>query len=81
MRNHYLKLLEKELKRMWINQYSILVMPQGKDKFLISDGKRGFYTKGHVAYAAMKKIPDKAGYAKFWDGMKSVEKAGKVPRK
>ena len=78
MRHHYLRLLEKELKRLWINQYSILIMEQGKDYFLFSDGKRGFIAKGHTAYAAMKKIHDKAGYAKFWDGMREVERAGKL---
>ena len=78
MRHHYLRLIEKELFRLWINQYSISVMEQGKDKFLISDGKRGFIAKGHEIYAHIRKIPDKAGYAKFWDGMKEIEKKGKV---
>jgi L-rhamnose mutarotase len=78
MRHHYLRLLEKELKRLWINQYSILITEQGKDKFMFSDGKRGFIAKGHIAYAAMKKIPDKAGYQKFWEGMREVEKANKI---
>lgn len=81
MKNHYLRLMEKELNRMWINQYSILVYPQGKDKFLITDGKRGFIAKGHEVYKAMRKIPDKAGYAKFWEGMKHVERKGKITNK
>jgi len=81
MKHHYLRLMEKELNRMWINQYSITILDQGKDNFLISDGKRGFYAKGHEAFKAMKKIPDKAGYSKFWEGMKQVEKKGKIRNK
>jgi hypothetical protein len=78
MKHHYLKLIERELFRLWINQYSISVMELGKDKFLISDGKRGFTAKGHEIYKHIRKIPDKAGYSKFWEGMREIEKKGKV---
>jgi uncharacterized protein YunC (DUF1805 family) len=77
MRHHYLRLLERELQRMWINQYSVIVVELGKDKFLVSDGNRGFVSKGHKVYAAMKKLPDKAGYSKFWDGMRELEQITK----
>jgi hypothetical protein len=79
MRNHYRHLIERELNRLWINQYSVAVIDLGKDKFYISDGKRGFKAKGHEIYRQIKKIPDKGGYSKFWLGMKELENKGKVP--
>jgi len=74
LKHHYRRLLEKQLTRLWINQYSICVNELGKDKFYITDGKRGFQAKGHEIYKAIQKVPDKGGYAKFWIGMRELEK-------
>ena len=73
MKNHYEKLLEKELKRLWINDNAVVVISNGKDNFTISDGKRYLYSKGHLIYKHTKTLPNCAGYDKFWNALKSLE--------
>ena len=70
MRNHYRRLLERELDRLLINQETVLIVPLGKDKFIISDGRRSLRAKGHEIYRRTKKLQDRASYGKFWASMK-----------
>jgi len=69
MKNHYLRLIEKELDRLYVGSQNILVLKLGKDKFHLTDGKSSLYAKGHQIYALTKKLHDKAGVNKFWRAM------------
>jgi len=77
LKRHYQRLLEKELKRLWINETAVVVISNGKDKFTISDGKRYLQAKGHLIYRCTKKLPNRAGYDKFWNALKPLQKRDK----
>jgi hypothetical protein len=81
MKKHYQRLLEKELKRLWINETAVLIISEGKDKFTVSDGKRFFSAKGHLIYKHIRRLPNRAGYEKFWYALKPLTHKGKQPQK
>ena len=74
MKNHYLRLIEKELDRLWVGRNNVIVLPLGKDKFYLTSDKRQLRAKGHEVARILKKLPNKAGPEKFW---KSLEKLSK----
>jgi len=81
MRNHYLRLLERELDRLFISQETVIIIGIGNDKFMISDGRRSFKAKGHEIYRKTKRLQDRASYSKFWAAMKdfpTYAEGGKV---
>jgi hypothetical protein len=51
---------------------TVCVLKLGKDKFTITDGRRFSKGKGHQFYKAIKTLPDKAGYERFWNALKKV---------
>jgi len=69
MKNHYLNLIEKELDRLWVGSQNVLVIAQGKDKFILTDGNNSLHAKGHQVYKLTKRLHDKAGVVKFWKAM------------
>jgi len=73
MKKYYLRLLEKELERLYISLETVLIHDLGKDKFMISDGRRTVYGKGHEIYRITKQLQDRASYGKFWAAMKQLK--------
>lgn len=84
MRHHYRILLEKELDRLCISQETVIVLSLGKDKFIVTDGRRSFKSKGHLIYRKTRKLHDRAGYSRFWNAVKDfptyIEKVVLIPK-
>ena len=75
MKRHYERLLDKELARLWVGSNHVIVLPLGKDKFVLSaDGKSPIKAKGHEFAKVMKKLPPKAGFDKLWRALKYLER-------
>lgn len=65
--------LEKELERLRVSKTSILILELGKDKFSLSDGNRAVSSHGSKLLRVLKKMPNGAGYGKFFEAFHNAE--------
>lgn len=75
MKKHYERHLDKELSRLWVSNSHVVIISQGKDKFVFAaDGKKSIEGKGHEFAKILKRLPPKAGFDRLWKAIKVLEK-------
>ena len=69
MKNQYVINLERQLDRLWVGSQHICVIKLGKDKFILSDGRKSVRAHGAKLMKALKPLRDRCGADKFWHAM------------
>lgn len=72
MRNQYVKDLERELERVYVGS-NIMVISLGKDKFILGDERKATSGRGAALLRAVKALPERCGYERFWQGMRAFK--------